>query len=139
MENKKAFEQMKKEIKKELGISGGFTMNAKQIKNRTATYAICNVIPFEEEIEKLQKTMERIQGYDTWTAEEKERSRQRDMVTMAYYEEELKKYGTKENKAIKVTEQIVNSKAFENFQNEVGKVEWNIEQMDICYYIRFNY
>lgn len=139
MEIKKAWEQMKKDIKKELGISGGFTMNGKQIKNRTATYLICNVIPYEKEIEHLKRTMEKVQGYDTWTAEEKERSKQRDLVTLAGYEAGLAKYGTKENEAEVVTQQIINSKAFEKFQKEVGEVSWQIEQMDIGYYIRFNY
>jgi hypothetical protein len=139
MEIKKAWEQMKKDIKKELGISGGFTMTAKQIKNRTATFCICNVIPYEEEIERLQRTMEKVQGYTTWTDEEKARSKERDLQTLAVYEEGLAKYGTKENEAETVTAQIVNSKAFKKFQEEVGAVEWNTEQMDICYYIRFNY
>lgn len=139
MEIKKAWEQMKKDIKKELGISGGFTMSAKQIKNRTATYCINNVIPFEDEIAREKKTDAMVQGYDTWTAEEKARSHARSLETIEAYERRLAKFGTKENEAKYYAEQIVNSKAFAKFQQEVGNVSWNIEQMDICYYVRFNY
>ena len=138
-EIKKAWEQMKKEIKKETGIYGGFTMNQKQIKNRTATYCICNVIPYEEEIAQCKSTDEKVQGYDTWTETEKANSHEHAMNTIKRYQEKLAKYGTKENEAEMVTKEIINSKAFQKFQKAVGVTDWNIEQMDICYYIRFNY
>lgn len=139
MEIKKAFEQMKKDLAKEVGISGGFTMSAKQIKNRTATYCVCNNIPYEEQIAREKASDERVQGYTTWTDEEKANSHARSVETVKRYEARLAEFGTKENEAKVKMERIVNSKAFKKFSDEVGGCECNIEQMDIAYYIRFNY
>lgn len=140
MEIKKAFEQFKKEVKKELGIKYGFSMTAKQIKNRTATFCICNTIPYERQIEYSKEVDAKVQGYESWTDEEKRVSHERHLEEIARYEAELAQYGTKENLMKEVTTAIVNSKAFERFQQNIGgKVYWSNEEMDICYYIRFDY
>ena len=130
---------MKKDIYKELGIKGGFTMSAKQIKNHTATYCICNIFPYEKEIARAKGMDETVQGYEGWSDAEKANSHKSYLEFIAMCEEKLAKYGTREREAREVAEQITNSMAFEKFQNEIGKVDWHIEQMDICYYIRFNY
>lgn len=130
---------MKKDIKKELGISGGFTMTSRQIKNRTATYLINCWIPFEEEIERVKRDNEKVQRYTTWTAEEKERCNQRSLETIKSYEERLAKYGTKEKEAEHYVKMITNSNAFADFKEAVGIVSWTVEKRDICYYLRFFY
>lgn len=137
---KKAWEQMKKDLKKELGIEGGFVMNAKQISNRTATYTVCNNWTFDREIEYHKKEDERVQSYTTWTPEAKARSHKDKLAYISALEEEKAKYGTKENQAAVVRAEIVNSKAFQKFQDAVGKVETAIEiRENFLYYIRFNY
>lgn len=139
MEIKKAFEQFKKELKKETGISGGFTMTAKQIKNRTATYCINNAIPFEMEIERELNSDKKVQAYESWSKEMKADFHERTENLVARYEARLKKYGTKQREAAEITKQVVNSKAFKKFSEQLGNVEYNNEEMNGCYYIRFNY
>jgi len=139
MEIKKAFEQMKKDIKKELGIVGGFSMTVKQIKNRTATYCVCNDISFDDEIKRLIKENEKVQGFDAWTAEEKERCANKTEELIKIQKSLKEQYGTKDNQAKMILEQISNSKAFKKFSNEVGNAVCFIDKVDWIYYIRFNY
>ena len=138
-EIKKAFEQMKKDAKKELGISYGFTMSAKQIKNRTATLSVCNDIPYEDEIRRAEADDRRVQSYDTWTAEEKANCHARTIANVEAIKTKLAKYGTKQKEAEAVERQITNSKAFKRFREAVGDCVTTIDHMDICYYIRFHY
>lgn len=139
MEIKKAWDRMKREVRKELGISGGFSMTARQIKNRTATYCICNVFPYDKEIADRLDSIAMVNAYDTWTDAEKKHHEEYNLTAIAGYEAMKQKYGTKENEMAQVTKAILNSKAFAKFQQEVGQVTVSNEQMDICYYIRFNY
>ena len=138
-EIKKAWETMKKELKKESGITYGFSMTAKQLNNRTATYCVCNDSPYEEEIKREQKSMERIQSYDSWTAEEKANSCARSEENIAYYRAQLEAYGTKENKVIIELEQLLASKAFKKFASNFEQVITDTEHTNGCYYIRFTY
>ena len=147
MDIKKAWNNFKKDIKKEgLDLNGLCYMTAKQIANRTATVLLCNAIPYEEQIEHVIKEMEKVQSYDSWTAEEKARDKKRSEETIAAYEAEMKKFGTKENKAKVTSEQIVSSKAFKTFCENAeieDTVSTNIEmqtQYGInLYYLRIMY
>ena len=139
-EIKKAWETMKKEIKKELGTTYGFTMNKKQIENRTATACICNNISYEREIAHAYNSIERIQAYDTWTEQEKADNKERNEQLIARYNEKLAQFGTKENEAITSLNQIENTKAYKKFVATMGgDVTMTIELKNDCYYIRFNY
>lgn len=139
-EIKKAWETMKKELKKELGIEGGFTMNAKQINNRTATYMACNNRPYEEEIRIAKETIEKVMAYTTWTEEEKARSKANTENWIEKETERIKKYGTKENELKMIHEEIVTSKAFQKFASNFEKVTTEFEEKEnFLYYIRFNY
>jgi len=139
-EIKKAWETMKKELRKELGIEGGFTMSAKQIGNRTATFLVCNNRPYEEEIRLANKDIEKVMAYTSWTEEEKARSRAYNEERIAHYTAEMEKYGTKENE-LKVThEAILNSKAFQKFAGNFETVTTEFETREnFLYYIRFSY
>ena len=143
MEIKKAFDQFKKELAKETGIKGGFTMSGKQIENRTATYLICNLIPYEEEIKYQNDSCERISKYTSWTDAEKERYIANAKAWVAMWESERAKHGTKENYARVTVERIVNSKAFQNFSNTMGGVRYYTETKNasglMVKYLRFNY
>ena len=137
---KKAWEQMKKDLKKETGISGGFTMNARQIKNRTATYSVCNIKTYDEDIAYYEANNAKVQGYTTWTDEEKAGCAARTAETVKEIQERKNQYGTKENEARYYEELIVSSKAFKKFEETVGEVKTNIELLDnFVYTIRFFY
>ena len=139
-EIKKAWETMKKELKKELGIAHGFTMNAKQINNRTATYLVCNNIPYEEEIKREKDSNARVQAYDTWTEEAKAKYNAETERWVTQHEERLAKYGTKENEHRMVHEELVNSKAFKKFASNFENVTTEFETKENwLYYIRFHY
>lgn len=142
MDIKKAWNNFKKDIKKEgLDLSGLCYMTAKQIANRTATILLCNAIPYEEEIERTLKSIAKVQSYDSWTDEEKARAKKRDEETIAVYEAEMKKFGTKENEAKVTSEQIVSSKAFKTFCEDAeieDTVSTNIE-MQTQYGINLHY
>lgn len=139
-EIKKAWETFKKEIKKELHLDYlGFYMSSRQINNRTATIRICNHIAFETEIKRDQDSIEKVMGYDTWTEEEK-------MRTKAYYESTISekkalmaRFGTKENMLKMISNEIINSKAFQKFSEKFTSISTCFDEMDICYYLRINY
>lgn len=143
MEIKKAFETMKKELKKEISISGGFTMSAKQIENRTATYCVCNMISYEDEIKYHKAACDRVRSYKNWTDAEKERWISDTEVWVKYFEDCLEKYGTKENFANEMVNKIVNSKAFAKFCETVSGVRYCTEIKNnsglTVEYLRFYY
>lgn len=143
MEIKKAFEQFKKELKKETGIFGGFVMNRAQIAKGTATKLVCNTISYEKEIEEVVYYDEKVQGYETWTDEEKARRHTRNLERIAYLNGEIEKYGTKTNFANDEVERIVNSKAFQKFSETAGGVKYGTEiktEFGVDYiYLRFYY
>ena len=144
MEIKKAFETMKKELKKEMGISGGFTMSAKQIENRTATYLVCNLVPWEKEIKYFEDACARVRGYSSWTDEEKARwCNDYETITIPWFKEQLAKFGTKTAYAENEINRVINSAAFAKFSAEVGGCRWEKEiktDSGIEYvYIRFRY
>ena len=139
-EIKKAWEVMKKEIKKELGLDYGFTMNAKQINNRTATYLVCNTRSYEDEIRLEQESIEKVMGYSTWTEAEKARRKENGEKQIARHTALLEKFGTKENELRMTHEAILNSKAFKKFASNFESVTTEFEiKENFYYYIRFNY
>lgn len=141
-EIKKAFETMKKELKKELNISGGFTMSARQIENRTATYLVCNLISYEKEIKYHEDTIERISKSNRTDAD-KQRWYDDCNKWVSFWKSEQAKYGTKENFVKVEVERIVNSKAFAKFSEAVGGCKYHVETKTDCgmqfVYLRFNY
>ena len=134
-EIKKAFERFKKELNKETGIKGGFTMNCKQIENRTATYAVCPAIDFDSKIADAE----------AWAAKASREDHKKICLETAEYFKALKaQYGTWEARAEEIIGKVTGSKAFETFSAAIGGVKWNTELgKDYCgqrwLYIRFNY
>lgn len=107
---KKAWEQMKKELKKEFpnedGLHYNFTMNKKQIENRTATFLASVNHCYEGEYADA------------------------DLIA---------RFGTAMNEARTYLEMIQNSKSFAKFSSTVGNVRMTIESGKTCNNIRFNY
>lgn len=139
MEIKKAWERMKKQIKKETGISYGFSMTARQIKNGTATLCLSNTMSYEAEIARAEASDKEVQGFKSWSDEEKRERHEYYLRLIKQLKGRKAKYGTKDEEARQTTERIVNSKAFKEFKEEVGEVTYGIEEANNCYYIRFNY
>ena len=139
-EIKKAFEIFKKEIAKECGFKGGFTMSKKQIELRTATFLVNNTISFEEEIKKQQESDERVQGFDTWTDEQKAKHHEYCMDNIRFYEKQKAKWGTKANEFSVKMKMLEESKAFANLQQAIGNINLTAELKEGMFnYIRFNY
>lgn len=139
MEIKKAFNQFKKELAKECGIEGGFTMSARQIESRTATYCVSTIVEFDDLIEQNTKTANTIMGYSNWSAESRKARYDDCMESVKRISALKEKYGTQRNRTIAMMNQIKNSKAFEKFQTEVGKTMLSVESTKEAWYIRFNY
>lgn len=138
---KKAFNQFKKDIKKEgLDLTGSCYMTAKQIQNRTATILICNNIPYEKEIRDTTLRMQKVLGYDTWTDEEKVRNAKSSTASILKYTQDLMKYGTKDNEFKQTRQFILNSTAWKKFVEAVGsEVQTIREDKDIGMYLRILY
>ena len=116
MEIKKAWNIFKKEIVKEgIDVSGNCYMTARQIANRTATILVCSNMPYAEQIEREDKSLAQVMGYDSWTDEQKARSKESHDVRVAIYKRDMEKFGTKENELKVTLEQIKNSNAFKKF------------------------
>ena len=139
---KKAWNQFKKDIKKEgIDLTGSCYMTAKQMANRTATILICDNIPYAEEIKYTTAAIQKVCGFDTWTAEEKVRSIKHHTEQIAKYTESLIKYGTKENEHKHTVESILRSKAWNAFTTAVGtQVSTGYEEKEgRLMYLRINY
>ena len=139
MEIKKAFEKFKKEIAKEAGLKGGFSMSMKQIKLGTATYSVNNIYSFDSEIETAEKTDAKVQSYDTWTEDEKAKSHARIMETIENLRAEQAKWGSKENQLMETVKMIASSNALADLEKVTGEIELTTETKGIINYIRFNY
>lgn len=142
-EIKKAWNQMKKDIKNELGedFGYGFTMSAKQLENRTATYCIRVATTYEFDISAVESEDARTQEWrvrDQEDIERKARIHAEHLEKIERIRAKIAKYGTKENEVAEITNKVVTSKAFKKFSDAVGNVEWEPEIKD-CYYIRFHY
>lgn len=139
---KKVWNQFKKDIKKEgLDLTGACYMTARQLANRTATICICNNRPYEKEIEYTAEQMQKMLGYDTWTAEEKVRSAKSSTDSIAHYTKKLMQYGTKENEYKQTVSFILNSKAWQTFTAAIGtQVTTEYEEKDnFLMYLRINF
>ena len=147
MEIKKAWNIFKKELAKEdVNSCGTFSMTARQIANRTATILVCSNMPYAEQIEHEDKSLAQVMGYDSWTDEEKARSKESHDVRVAIYKRDMEKFGTKENELKVTLEQIKNSKAFKKFcaNAEIEDTVTLSTEMKMLYgigyyYIRINY
>ena len=147
MEIKKAWNIFKKEIVKEgIDVGGNCYMTAKQIANRTATILVCSNMPYTEQIEREDKSLAQVMGYDSWTDEQKARSKESHDVRVAIYKRDMEKFGTKENELGVTLEQIKNSKAFKKFcaNAEIENTVTLSTEMKMLYgigyyYIRINY
>ena len=143
-EIKKAWDTMKKELKKEFknvdGLHGGFVMNAKQIKNRTATFTATGWESYEERIADYIKGHETVMTYDSWSDKAKQDHKVRTEEKIAYTKAKKAQFGTIENEAETYFNMIQSSKAFAKFCKTVGKVEMHREKnADQCNIIRFTY
>lgn len=138
---KKAFNQFKKDIKKEgLDLTGDCYMTAKQIQNRTATILICNNIPYEEEIRRSAQQGRYVMDYDSWTDDQKVRSAKSAFDSVLRSTQNLMKYGTKDNEFEQTEQFILNSTAFKKFVEAVGsEVYTTREDKDIGMYLRILY
>lgn len=131
---KKAFEQMKKDLKKERGISGGFYMNNAQIANRTATWRIINTASYESEIDLYTSEIK-------WYAErgwDKSEEGARELLARA--QKGLKTYGNKITEARALADEVINSEAVRKFGETVGReIVTRIEEQGGWYYLRIYY
>lgn len=141
---KKVFEQFKKDLKAETGINGGFTMSMKQFQNRTATYLICNLLPYEKEISDMRELCERVRASKTRTEAEKENwCADYEQRWIPFYESQIVEFGTKEAYAKATVERIISSKAFRKFSEAFGGVGHQVEAKRDCgieyLYLRFSF
>ena len=143
-EIKKAWDTMKKELKKEFkntrALHYGFVMNAKQIKNRTATFTATGCWEYDRFITYHENEIKKVMSFETWTDEEKQRSKARDEESIEILKEKKATYGTIANEAKAYYEMIKNSEAFSKFSKAVGNAEMYIEKDNEGFYrIRFAY
>jgi len=139
-EIKKAFETFKKELAKEVGLKGGFTMSKRQIELRTATYLVNTIMSYDDEVKRLEEFDIRVQGYDTWTDSEKAKHHEDSIKQIEHYEAQKARFGSKANELIETVKMIKSSKAFAKLEEAIGKITLTTETKENFYnYIRFNY
>lgn len=136
---KKAWEAMKKELKKELGLTGGtFRMSTTQMEKRTASYLVTDIVSYEKSIKLVTSNIEAWQN-SNWRTEVKEKSIKELREALLRYEEKVKKYGTKNQEIMELLNKVRNSKAFAKFQETAGPTSCYIEKNGFYYYIVFRY
>lgn len=121
-EIKAAWNTFKREAKKEISfdLSGCCYMNAKQIQNGTATITLCADTEYDEIISSYRTAIDRVNGYDTWTAKEKKERESYYLDAIEKCETEKATYGTKVNEVNAMTNEIINSAAFKKMTNVIG-------------------
>lgn len=145
-EIKKAWNAFKKEVAKEVSfsVSGSCYMNKKQIENRTATILICNDIEYDDEIKYYRASIERVNGYDSWTDEEKKRNEESQLAEISKNEALKAAYGNKACEAREKAAEIQNSKAYGKLVEAIGISHFEVELVKkweglSCYQIRVYY
>lgn len=147
MEIKKAWNQFKKDAKKEglEFLNGCCYMTAKQISLGTATIYLCPSSSYENEIQWCCKELnEIINNKYGWTAEQQERGINCCNEKIAFYEGKKKRYKSRENEAKVKASTIVDSKAFKTFCEASGlnvttAIETKIEHGVERYWLRIKY
>lgn len=121
-EIKNAWNRFKKELAKEVDfdLTGCCYMNKKQLENGTATIALCNDIDYDYEIARERRDIDRVNSYNSWTAEKKQNHERRSLETISGYEARKSSYGTKENEARVKFEQITKTKAYKALVETIG-------------------
>ena len=121
-EIKNAWNLFKKEAKKEISfdMTGDCYMNKKQIENGTATISLCNDIEYDTDIAHYRATIDRVNAYDSWTADEKKRSEEHnlDMIRRVEYWKNL--YGAKVEEAKAKYNEITGSQSFKKLIETIG-------------------
>ena len=133
-EQKKIFEQFKKELNKEIGKENTpkFIMSYAQFCNRTATALLGGLKPYEEIIA-------------SWKPYAVPESKLYDCAVRVIEraEKDLAEYGTPGNETQLLAEKIVNSVAFKKFSETFGGVRWSTEVKTDCgktyKYLRFKW
>lgn len=140
-EIKKAWNLFKKEIAKEIDVdlTGCCYMNKKQIENGTATITIGNDLEFDWLIQHDRESIAKVNSYDSWTTEEKQRHEQRTLTYIADYEARKAKHGTKANEINYNAEQVLNSTAFKKLAETISIEDTGIELVKGVYQIRIYY
>lgn len=115
-EIKKAFKKFQKDCQKETGfdLTGCCYMTAKQMQNGTATITICNSVTYEREIQYYANSIAKVMDWDD-THERKAGIVESNLKHLSRLSAEFSQYGTKENYFRKMSEKILNSKAWETF------------------------
>lgn len=128
-EIKKAWNTFKKEIAKEISfdLTGCCYMNKKQLETGTATILLCNDIDYDWEIARQRKSIDKVNGYDTWTAEEKKNNEERCMARIRSEEADKAKYGNKANEAETKAAELTGSKAFKKLAEVIGLSTFDLE------------
>ena len=143
-EIKKSWEKMKRSLKKEneLFSTCTYVMNVKQLAKRTATICIANNLSYDFEINRCEKSIEEVKGYEknyAWTHEAVQASINRYLEREEAFKSLKNKYGTKENYVKTVMTAFMKTKAFEVFCSNFENVDVSIEEANSCYYIRLYY
>ena len=140
-EIKNAWTLFKKEIAKEIDVdlTGCCYMNKKQLENGTATITLGNHLEFDWLIQHSLENIKRVNSYDTWTAEEKQRYEQSEMAIVADFEARKAQHGTKANEIKHNAEQVLNSTAFQKLAKTIGIIGTDVEFNKNIYQIRLSY
>jgi len=126
---KELFIKFKNELKKENKWfeTCSFCMTKRQEALHTATIQLVGNFPYEWQIEQHQKSIERVQEYDTWTQEEKDSNKEYGLKMIQKYQDRLNKYGTPENEANSRFDSLRDSKAFKKLEDIGVSVELVLE------------
>ena len=122
-EIKKAWNTFKKEIAKEvtfINLTGACYMNRKQLENGTATISLACNIPYDTEIARCYASIERVNGYTTWTDAEKKNNEEYYNRGIKAFENRKATYGTPANEAKTEYNAIIGSKAFQKLAAAIG-------------------
>lgn len=122
-EIKKAWNTFKKEITKEIttfNLTGACYMNQKQLANGTATISMAADIPFDTEIARCYRSIERVNGYSSWTDAEKKKNEEYYTRCIKAYEHLKATYGTPANEAETEYLAITSSKAFQKLAEAIS-------------------
>jgi hypothetical protein len=112
---KTAFNRMKRALRRELGLTGGYYCSAPQLRQRTATYNVCPRASYETQIGWVEGQKANINSLTRLSdAEKAERCAACD-DRIAHLEARRARFGTPMQEACATLEAIEKSKAFAAF------------------------
>lgn len=139
---KKAWATLKTELTKNgdpYELKGCMHLTPQQLRGRTSTILLTNLVPYEKEIEAREEFIAKVMANDSFTDEEKAKLKAEHEAMIVKYTEKLNLYGTKRNEAEVKIKNITSTDAWKVFEETISIKRLYLDKKFGCLYFRIHY